>query len=213
MRITLLLAATVACSSAPTPGQSHHPIGVITAPAGTTEAIEGYTVTLQGTVSDHDHAPATLSVAWLSGDEVLCEAVQPSEAGLSTCTTELWAGDELIEMRVTAPDGQQTSAWQDVVLRDNAPPDIEVTLSEERVGLLLLGSVGDDHEHPESLKVSLHIDGVEIPINVGPNGHFQRRMEDGLSRVSVVDPAGLSAELSLVPLPATKGPALRLVLP
>ncbi len=153
-----------ACSDQSLGRFNAEPQAAITSHSDGEDVLEGYEITVRGSVSDADDSEGSLSVTWYLGDEVACDATAPADDGTTTCTLAPTADQGKITLEVRDPDN---AAGSDSVTLTVVPTEAPVATildptadghyySDEK--LSFQGLVSDAEDDPTELTVQWQSD-------------------------------------------------------
>ena len=98
------------------------PLAVITSHEDDTEVYEGFTLEMNGAVTDADHAAGELTVTWYVDEGIACEGATPEGDGFTSCELSLTADQSLVTLDVRDPEeGAASDSITLVVLATEAP--------------------------------------------------------------------------------------------
>ena len=87
---------------------------------------EGYEISLQGIVSDGNHAAGELSVKWSSDQRTLCESTAPDFDGTALCRATLEVGETQLKLMVVDPEGAAVVDSIDITVAETAAPTASI---------------------------------------------------------------------------------------
>ncbi|MEC7987613.1 MAG: hypothetical protein VX278_20770 [Myxococcota bacterium] len=158
------------------------PTATITSHTAGSVLQEGYEVSLQGLVSDGNHATGDLTVKWSSDQRELCAEQAPEFDGTTLCRTTLEAGETQLKLMVSDPEGAAVVDSIDIVVEPTQAPTATIVSPQSAETyyadqLILFSAIIQDAEDAASDLQYIwesSVDGV-LPSTIAPetNGELE----------------------------------------
>ena len=140
------------------------------------EVQEGYEESFRATVSDDDDEFSELQIVWYVGEEIVCDWVEVSPAGDSTCQIAFGAGDSNVIVEARDPQGSGGRAEISVSVLPTEAPVVELLTPESGQAyysnqlIQFSGVVSDNEDAIEDLVITWtsSIDG-ELVLDTTPD--------------------------------------------
>ena len=101
---------------------NNDPTAAITSHTSGIEVLEGYVLSMRGSVSDADDSASTLTATWYMDETEMCATAAPADDGTTSCEIVPTVGAEQISLEVRDPQGAAGSAWIGItVVQTEAP--------------------------------------------------------------------------------------------
>ncbi|MGB0638232.1 MAG: hypothetical protein ACPGTU_02795, partial [Myxococcota bacterium] len=152
------------------------PTLTVTAPTDGSTLTHGEAVMFEATVDDNEDLPNEVALTWESDiDGVFSETGADSSGDALVPITTLSAGDHVVTVTATDPDGNTASDDVAIIVSPNSAPQVGLTavfagdFTAYGIGddAVIVATVADGEDDPEALRLTWAINGV--PDSRGPD--------------------------------------------